>query len=64
MRPLLNSLPSRSSALQWPEHETARSVLVEPMRQRRRARQTGGQAVEMILERRPALGPAMHGIRR
>ena len=62
MRPSWNSLPSRSSALRWrPSDEAAGGVAVEPMGERRRARQAEAQRVEMILEIVAALGAAMHG---
>ncbi len=43
------------------EHQAARGVAVEPMRQRRRARQPEAQCVEMILEALAALRAPMHG---
>ena len=43
------------------EHEAARRVAVEPMRQRGVARQAEAQVAEEILEDLAALGAAMHG---
>ena len=42
------------------EHETAGRVLVEPVGQRRRARQPEAQLTETILQIVAALRPAMH----
>jgi fused signal recognition particle receptor len=42
------------------EHEASRRVLVQPMRQCRRARQAEPQHIEIIFEARPALGTAVH----
>ncbi len=42
------------------EHQAAGGVAVEPVRQRRRARQAEAQRVEIVLQARPALRPAMH----
>ena len=43
------------------QHETAGSVLVEPVGQHRRPRQAEAQAVERSLQIGAALGAAMHG---
>ena len=43
------------------EHEAAGGVPVEPVRQRRRPRQSEPQRVEMIFQTFAALGAAMHG---
>ena len=42
------------------EHQTARRLAVEPMGERRRARQAEAQLIEPVLEARAALGAAMH----
>ena len=44
-----------------PEHQAAGGVLVQPMRQRRGARQAEAQVDEGLLEILAALGAAMHG---
>ena len=43
------------------EHQAAGRIAVEPMRQRRRARQPEAQRAEMIFEALAAFGTAMHG---
>src|SRR6516162_6597592 len=43
------------------EHEAAGRVAIEPVRQRRRARQAETQGREMVLEAFAALRPPMHG---
>ena len=43
-----------------PEHENARRVAVEPVRQRRRLRQPEAQQREPVFEVRPAARPGMH----
>ena len=54
--PDLNNLPSCARALRW----AAGCVAVEPMRQRRRARQPEAQCAEVIFQAFAALGTAMH----
>jgi len=55
--PDLNNLPSCARALRW----AAGCVAVEPMRQRRRARQPEAQRAKVIFQAFAALGTAMHG---
>ena len=43
------------------EHEATGGVAVEPMRERRRPRQSEAERVEMVLQAFAALGAAMHG---
>ena len=43
------------------EHQAAGGVAVEPVRERRRARQAEAQRVEIVLEGLDAFRPAMHG---
>ena len=43
------------------KHQAAGGVAVEPVRQRRRPRQSETQRVEMIFQAFAALGAAMHG---
>ena len=42
------------------EHQAAGGILVEPVRQRGRARQPKAQRVEMVLEACTPFGTAMH----
>ena len=58
----LNSRPSSASALRWrPSTRQPEVSLVEPVRQRRRARQAEAQRVEIVLEALAPLRPLVHG---
>ncbi len=58
---VLEQSPQMRERLAVPaEHEAPRSVAVEPMRQRRSARQAESQLVEAILEAGAALRAAVH----